>query len=194
MNALPRGRIRAIAGRCVRVRPGECRDLAVQEPSHRHLLRRCIGVEIHEHDLRLFLDLRYGPFSGPERIIDGLHVDASLHVQHAGLPLLAEVHDDESVATVVARIVQRTEDAAVRTQHLPAVPPVPHMIARRDDMGAEGEDALRMFFRDPFPFGDVLAVDDQQIDIMFLDESRNERSRRVRGRGYRRYHRQRECS
>jgi hypothetical protein len=48
------------------------------------------------------------------------------------------------------------------------------MIAGRNHMCAEVEEQFGMFLRDTFPFGRVLAVDNQTVYMIFLDETRHE--------------------
>lgn len=159
----------------VRMCPDHRRHSSIKVPAHCHFLCCRVGVKIHKYHFGLLEHLRDGPVSCLERIIDRLHVDPALDIQNADLPLFSHIHHDKSIAAVFPGIVQRTKDTSVSAKDFPAVPPIPHMIACCNHVGAKLKNLLRMILGNPLAFRDVLAVDDEEIHIVFLDIVRNER-------------------
>ena len=83
-----------VGGLHVRVRADDGSHLAVEKPAHRELLRRRLGVEVHEDDARALAqrgDLALGDARTGRR---DRHEDAAHHVQDAdAAPVPCPRHD-----------------------------------------------------------------------------------------------------
>src|ERR1041384_2629574 len=176
------GDVGGAAGKDPRVRrpdvgvgPQERGDPAVEMPSERHLFRGRLRVHVEHDHGRLLAHLADGPVGLLERAVERLHVDASLHVQHPGLSLLAEVVHDEAVAGILGRVIERTKDVAVDGEKLSRTPVVPEMVSARDHVHADAEDALGVLLVDPLPLHEVLAVRDDEVDLVLLDVALDQR-------------------
>ena len=99
-------------------------------------------MKIKKRNLRLLVDLSKRPIDSFERVVQRLHIRSPLDVENANLRLPYQFVDYETVTCVFSRVVQRTQNISVPSQHFAGIPAVPHMIAGRDDMNAEVEKLL----------------------------------------------------
>ena len=187
MYAVPCGSTRASAvGTCVCV-PTTAVDAAVEVPAHRDLLGGGLGVEVDEDDARLVL--RTASISGRttgERVVDGGHEDPSHDV------------DDRHRHAVRRRARPRDRARACRRGSWPVGAAadardvgtdlllVPAVIAAGDDVRRRTREVVGEVRRDAEARRGVLAVGDDEVDLVMGDERRAGRGAPVRGRACRR--------
>ena len=102
MKAVPPGRIALVGGLHVGVGPDHRGDLAVEVRAHGVLLAGGLAVHVDEDaGAALRLQLGHQPVGGAEGVVEVLHEDPPLEVQHAELAPVGGL--DDGVARARAR-------------------------------------------------------------------------------------------
>ena len=153
-----------VGGLHVRVRADDGRDLAVEMPAHRDLLRRRLGVEVHEDDPRARLERLDLLQHDRERIVDVRHEDAAHDVDHADGPAVLGAREIAAVAGHAGGVVGRPQQARLGADVVERFLLVPDVIARRHHVDAPVEELVADFAGDAEAGRGVLGVGDDEVD------------------------------
>ncbi len=149
----------------VGVGPDDRRDLAVEVMAHRGLLARGLGVEVHE-DGAAPLGLQRGDLRerGREGVVERLHEDAPLEVDHAQLAPVGRLDHLAAAAGGAGRVVGGAQEARVgRLEVWTDLALRPDVVAAREQVDLRRQDLVRGLGRDAQPVGGVLGVGHHQV-------------------------------
>jgi hypothetical protein len=150
------------------MRAEDRRHAAVEQSGKRHLLARRLGMEVHEHDLRRgarFLDERVHDLERADR---RSHEECALEVEDRHRRPVSGVDHDQPATRRARGQVRRPDDALGRLEVGADLAAAPDVVAERDRVGTRREQPVGQARRDPGPVGDVLAVDDAEVDAVLL--------------------------
>ena len=162
----------SIGGRDVRVGPDNGRDTPVEVPSHRDLLARQLGVEVHEERISCPGLRGEQLVDGAERIALDLQVHLPAQVDHAD-PHPGGLRDGVSPAWIPGWEVHGADDSSLGVEQRVDVAMAVGVVAEGDHVGARLEDLLRGRLGDPDAAAGVLAVDHDQVGTLRLTELRH---------------------
>lgn len=72
------------------------------------------------------------------------------------------------MAGVFPGVVQGPKDVLLLGQQCSRLPSIPEVVPRGNDMDPKSEEGFRIFFRNSLAVGGILAVDDAEINAVFL--------------------------
>jgi hypothetical protein len=149
----------------VSVRADDGGHAAVEQSRERDLLARRLCVDVdddHGCPRPRPVDESLGEL---ERMRRRVHEQRSLEVDHRDLRSVARVDEGNSAPRRARGEVRGTHDAVARLEVGSDVVSAPGVVAERDRVRAGRQQLVRELRRDPDAVGDVLAVDDADVDV-----------------------------
>ena len=154
----------------MRMRSDNGAHLAVEVPRYCHFLRCRFRVHIENDDLRFLFDLREDPVGSFKRTVDIEHVRASLKIRDGNFSFPAEIVHAETPSGIALRIIRGTKELRIVRENFIDVMSLPDVIPGGNDIDAETVQSFDLIFADAFSIEGILAVRDDEIDFLFLDE------------------------
>src|SRR5690606_13811911 len=127
------------------------------------------GVDLDEDDRRLGLELAHRLVGGSKRAVDRVHEHAAEHREHADTETAPRLEDPRSASDRLLRIVVRAKRSNVLFEEGEDLAAAPGVIPGRHHIRASADDLLEQVAGDAGALGRVLAIDDDEIDLLLLD-------------------------
>jgi len=152
--------------------------LAVEEPAHRDLLARRLGVHVDEHVV--------GAGHLPQGVVDRreggrgrLHEQVARHVHDAERRAVLALEHAGPVARLGPEEVRGPDDELLLVEVGPDLAVAVGVVAERDHVDPGGEQLVRVLGRDADAAGGVLPVDDHEVERELLAQPGEELAQRA---------------
>ena len=155
----------------VRVRADHRSDAAVEPARERDLLARRLGVEVDDHDGRHEPRLVDEAVHHLPRRLGGVDEQLAEQVDHRDGHTVARLDDGHAASGKERPRVRGTDDALARVEVRADAVAAERVVAERDRVRARRKQLVGELAGDARAVGDVLAVDDAEVDVELLAQA-----------------------